>query len=121
MKLFVSPPSETDWKIPPDLFISKLRERYPGVVVEDRSARPDGPSVQWEQQLSNGWVTGSLDRELNTFVIDGDIRDCAAVALWLRTLVPSEQELVFYDEAYSADGELRAGTTAGNLTAAFLT
>ena len=120
MKLYISPPSQTNWKILPDALASSLAAQYPRAQIEDLSKRAEGNVLEWVCQLPSGTVTGWLDRELNTFVLDGDIEDCARVAIWLRTIVPADQELAFYDEGYSADGELTLSTSNDDIAGLFL-
>lgn len=64
-------------------------------------------------------LTGSLDRTGQVIALDGWLEDCAVFAVWFRFLVPVEQQLAFYDEAYSADVELGTATTAEELIAPF--
>jgi len=66
--------------------------------------------LRWSSSTAHGVLIGGLARDGHTVVLDGDIRDCAAMAVWLRRLVPPAQAMVFYDEGYSASGPLEAAT-----------
>lgn len=119
MKLFISPPSETTWKINPSRLALALRERYPKISINEKTST-NGPSLEWECICSHGPVNGLLDHDMNTVVIQGDVRDCADMATWLRRAVPAEQQLIFYDETYSADGQLTQKTSSRDIAAMFL-
>jgi hypothetical protein len=49
----------------------------------------------------------------------GDFHDCAAFAVWIRTLVPAEHTLIFCDEGYTHDIALRPETTPEDILRAF--
>ena len=65
-------------------------------------------------------LDGTLTNDANVVHLDGDVRACATFALWFRSQVPTEQDLLFYDEGYSADVPLLVETTKDELVAPFL-
>jgi len=58
-----------------------------------------------------------LRKNAQALALNGDPRDCAEVALWFRSLMPSHITLVFFDEGYSADVVVEASTTIDELVA----
>ena len=118
MKFFVTPPAETKWKMDPSVFLSILLARWPEARIE-RLITSEHFSFKWEVQMSVGELEGRFFADGRGVVLDAELEDCATVALWFRSLVPSEQELWFYDESYSAHIDLRPDTTAATVAAAF--
>src|SRR5690349_12709564 len=115
MKVLISPAADTSWKLDPQQLLTALLTRYPLVQVIDVSETSEAHCLEWTWLASNGPVDGSLDGARNTVALDGDIDDCAEFAVWFRGLVPETQELVFYDESYSANAMLGSTTTAKEL------
>lgn len=62
--------------------------------------------LEWSIIFQNHEVHGSLDRSGQVVHLDGNLGDCAAVAVWLRSEVAESQPWVMYDECYSVDVEL---------------
>ena len=50
--------------------------------------------------------------------LEGGLRESAEVAAWIRDLVPSEQELIFYDQGYHFHVPLTDGKTPDEIVAA---
>lgn len=118
MSYFVSPPDETSWEFDVDEFRERLSE-WQGLKFRD-SADPAGFNVlEWSLPLRFGEVYGALDDTGQVIHLDGFLGDCALFALWLRDLVPHDVELLFYDEAYSADVALMTFTREADLVRAF--
>jgi hypothetical protein len=118
----VSPSKETSWRLEPREFAERVHERWPEARVSIldepdawaamRFAIPFDDGVELDAHLANdGQVVG----------FDGDLRESAAVAAWVRELVPADQELLFYDEGFAVDVPLTAGITRDEIVAAFAT
>ena len=118
MNYFVKPPEETNWRIAPGTFLADLMARWPTAKVQNLP-NSETYSHFWAVQMSHDVLEGRFFRDGEGVALDGDIRDCADFALWFRSLVPPEQELWFYDQAYSAHVNLKPGTTATTVEAAF--
>ena len=121
MKALVSPPTETDWRISRSEFSRGMEAEFDGcefsVVPDDTSEWRD---LDWSMEASFGLLHGHLAGEGQVLVLDGDVRDIAKLAIWFRTMVPMSQDLVFYDEGYSADASIGETTTAEELARLFL-
>jgi hypothetical protein len=50
----------------------------------------------------------------------GHLEDAAHFAVWYRRLVPVRYPLAFYDESYSKDVTIEAGTSEEQISAPFL-
>lgn len=118
MKLFVSPPSATTWKISSDDLSNQIATRFAPVTTEQVGGE-GGPVLEWTWASPDGPVDGRLDRDLNCIVLEGELGRCAEVAVWFRGLVPVEQPLVVYDEAYSADLALNVDTLPSTIVQKF--
>lgn len=121
MKMFISPPAKTNWKVDPVQLSAHMQEYSPPVEFKVHGECSAGHYLEWTWLTPDGPVEGSLDIECTCVVVDGDVRRCAEFVVWFRTLVPKEQELVLYDEGYSADIMVTSESTAEDLAAPFLT
>lgn len=118
MSYFVSPPDEVSWQFDLDAFRARLAE-WEGIDIREPESPGDIHSLEWSLPIRVGEVYGSLDHAGQLIHLDGFLGDCALFALWLRTLVPEKVELLFYDEAYSADVALVSITRESDLVRAF--
>jgi hypothetical protein len=119
MKVFISPPNETTWRVDSIAFAEELRERFSGIQITKPPQCSQGHALEWTWHAPGGQVDGSLDATANAVVLDGDIADCSRFAVWYRAFVPDTQELVIFDEGYSADLPLLSDTTQALLVATF--
>ncbi len=101
-----------------DLFREALAQ-WEGIDIRDVDVPGDVHAMEWTVPLSHGDVFGALDQSGEVVHLDGYLHDCALFALWLRTIVPSNVELLFYDESYSADVALVTLTQESDLVRAF--
>jgi hypothetical protein len=118
MNYFVSPPDKTDLKIESAQFINRLKADWQNIDI--RATDNQDYSLEWIIPIKNRRLEGSLERTEPCVVLDGDVRDCANFALWFRSLVERKYRLFFYDQAYSADIELREKTTIDNIMKLFM-
>lgn len=118
MSYFISPPDETSWEFDIDVFRERLSE-WQGIVFRESGDPAQLNVLEWSIPLRFGEVYGALDHSGQIVHLDGFLGDCALFALWLRTLVPSDVELLFYDETYSADVALMSFTNESDLVRAF--
>lgn len=75
--------------------------------------------LEWVIQIQEKILEGILPKDMKSIVLDGDGRDCAASSLWIHSNMAPQYELFFYDIDYSADIELRAGTTEEEIVKCF--
>lgn len=120
MSYFISPPEKTDWRIGTDVLAKGLLTQWPDAQVEIITNPQSLHAIAWTLQIGEWRLDGTLTKDGNVVHLDGDVRACATFALWFRTKVPTEQDLLFYDEGYSADVPLQVETTKDDLVAPFL-
>jgi len=96
-----------------------MREGFFAVEIIEPPKCSQGHSLEWTWLAPAGGVDGSLNGTGNAVVLDGDIADCSRFAVWYRALVAEDQELVVFDESYSADLPLKNDTTEALLIATF--
>ena len=120
MKLYISPPSKTNWGFDIDRLLDDLSSAQAPLVLRDLRDKPAGNILEWSES-EEGAAEVYILRDGQTVVVDGPIEECARWAVWLRARTPVRQALVYYDEGYSADGVLSASTAAADIVALFST
>lgn len=118
MSYFISPPDEMSWEFDVEVFRERLGE-WKGISFRELTDPAGYNALEWSIPLRFGEIYGALDQSAQVVHLDGFLGDCALFALWLRTLVPSHVELLFYDENYSNDVALVSFTEASELIRAF--
>lgn len=113
MKHFVLPPDYTDWSFDRGKFVAALHQRWRVRKVCTTYEDPNIHfSLDWSLWMEDGrLLAGFMDRESKAVALEANLMDSAVFALWLRSLVPEEQELLFCDESYSGSVELTGETT----------
>jgi hypothetical protein len=119
MSYFISPKERTDWRFDAQALAKDIQARWPGAHLES-SEEPSKEPLSWTLTLDGRRLEGSVAKTRKALHLDGDVRACAAFAVWLRSKIPQSQELLFYDEGYSNDVVLRAGVTAAQVATPFL-
>ena len=117
MDYLVSPPVITDWNLDTSAFLSRLIQQWPSARVR-RTNDPNFTHV-WKIEMPGGTLEGELNPRRSGIAIDGDFEDCAAFALWFRSIVPATEPLLFYDSCFNVDMPLTPETTVADLIAAF--
>lgn len=115
----VSPPKETPWQMDLQAFAVELRQHWAEIVLRT-STTAGHTAIEWTLPMEHGPLEGGIDRSGQAVYMDGDIRDCAQFAVWVRTLVPLQQGLIFYDEGYSADVNIEAESSVNDLVKPFI-
>lgn len=118
---FISPPEPTPWTIDAEAFARELCRAWPAAQLERLSDPAGLHQLRWT--IASGLpapIEGTLARDGQTVHLDGDVRAAAAVARWVRSLVPPQQALIFYDEGFSADVALTPEVTDDELVQPFL-
>ena len=120
MNFFVSPDERVGAPlVTPADFQREALASWPSARFEPL-ASPESPyAFDWKIDMAGGVVSGSYAKRGDTIVMEGDVFDCARIALWYRKLVPPQQSLIFYDEIYSASVELRTETPPEQIMKAF--
>ncbi len=117
---FIYLPKETGWKLDHATFVESLRVHWPDADIRIADDPTINYPLEWTLQMPEMRLDGTLDREGKAINLDGDIRDCAQFALWVRSLIPNEYKLVFFDEEYTASVEIEKETTEEELVKPFL-
>lgn len=120
MKYFVSPAEKPKiWSMAPDTLALELGRRWPHAEVRRASPQLGSHSLEWTVEMPHGSFDGALDQDGQALILDGAIEDCGEVALWFRSLVPEEQTLLFYDEAFNSDVAIRRSTKLSEIVTKF--
>ncbi len=108
------------WSISIHQFVELLKSRWPLLKVKPASS-PDGfRSIDFQFEMANSTLDGSLTQEGSTIICNGALRDCAEFALWYHSMLPPEAKpLLLFDEGYNRSIELREGTTLEDILHAF--
>ena len=86
------------WGVPVQRLAQQMREHWPSARVVE-SDDPDNRWVfEFHVPMTHSEVTGNVRRRVNAMVFTGDLRDCAELALWCRSVVPSEELLLMCDQ-----------------------
>ena len=119
MSYVISPPQETKWRFDNDVFIELVNRHWPDAEVQSRRMVQEAYAHGWVIGAGDDRVEGKLHRDGRSILLDGSIERCAAFAIWVRVFVPSEQELLFYDDEFSAEVRIEPDTTEEDLARAF--
>jgi hypothetical protein len=120
MNYFISPSEETDLKIDSAQLINRLKAKWLNIDIQHQDNPSRTYSLSFRIPLKNSSIEGSLERTGQCVVLDGDVRDCAKFALWFRSWLDCKYNLLFYDEAYSADVALNLETTEHDIIKRFM-
>jgi hypothetical protein len=116
---FVTTKEEVDIRLNTDDFAANLLERWPHATVVRLGPDRAPYTLEWDLEMDIGPLEGLLDSEAPAVVLTGDVRDCAAFALWLRSDVLPTCPLRFYDQEYTADLPLANDTTQEDIIAPY--
>lgn len=120
MSYFISPAEETDWKLDSSTLATAIQQQWPQAKVEPVGDDSSNHQLEWSIKFQAHQLDGSLDRSGQAVHLDGDLGDCAAFAVWLRSEVGDAQPLVMYDESYSVDVALAPQTDQATIVDAFV-
>ncbi len=119
MTYLISPTEETDLSIDAAQLITNLKRQWPKVEIRPIKNPERAYSLEWLIPMEKGNLEGLLERTGQAVSLDGHILDCAKFALWFRSQVERRYKLVFYDQGYSAELELREDTTPEQIVKPF--
>ena len=120
MKIFISPPRETDWRLDTDEVASAVKQAWPSVALELVQNPQSSNALVFSMEQEGRSLVGSFARDGQTVHLDGEVMDCAHFALWFRARLAELEPLIFYDEAFSTDVVLAKDTTVHELVQPFL-
>ena len=116
--LLVSPSSETEWRFGSDEFMRMLHDRWPDAEITKFDDPEFLAALDFRVTLDDGrQLDGNLSRDGQAVGLDGDIPEAAELAAWVRSVVPPEQELIFYDQGYHFDVALTPEITPQEIIA----
>ncbi|HAG81077.1 MAG TPA: hypothetical protein DCL61_07860 [Cyanobacteria bacterium UBA12227] len=120
MRYLISPKEKNDLSIDLLLISEKLKSEWSKVDIQTIINPNRKYSLQWQIPIENRILEGMVAKDRMSIALEGDIRDCAKFALWLRSQIDPKYQLFFYDQGYSADVELRKETTEEEIVKQFV-
>lgn len=86
-------------------FCTALREKFPGIIVRERTNPEKVYSLSWDYQSPQLTLESSLSSNKDVFVINyfdstNRLLDYASYIIWLRKWFPPEVKVFFCDEGY---------------------
>lgn len=122
MEYLITPPETTDWTLNESDFRVHLKKQWPEIEIRSVTNPNDYYSLEWVIKVptTGQRLDGALHRDRQGISLDGYLQDCAAFAIWFRSLVPQTQKLVFYDQGYNSHIELQTETIASHIIQPFL-
>lgn len=123
MEYLITPPSETDWQFNQSDFIDYLVKKWSNIQIKLCTNPSDYYCCEGLIKVvgSRQMLEIALHRDMQGVSLDDCLEDCAFFAVWLRSLVPEYQKLVFYDQGYNAHIELKQNTTESEVINSFVT
>jgi hypothetical protein len=108
------------WSISVHQFIELLKSRWPLLKVRPASS-PDGfRSIDFQLDMANSTIDGSLGSEGSAITYNGALHDCAEFALWYGSMLPPEAKpLLLFDEGYNRSIELGEETRLEDILLVF--
>jgi len=93
------------------VFCSALSEKFPGIMVRERTNPEKAYSLSWDYQSPQLTLGSSLSSNKDVFVINyfdstNRLQDYASYIIWLRKWFPAEEKVFFCDEGYEYVFEL---------------
>jgi hypothetical protein len=97
-----------------DVLRAALARDWSGTVTV--AERPSGPEsdawdVEWSYASEEGKLDGHSHVDGTCIYLDGPLNLAARFAVWYRSLVREDIEVIFCDESYSFDGVVSPGST----------
>ena len=92
-------------------FCGALRERFPGIMIRERTNPEKAYSLSWDYQSPQLTLESSLSSNKDVFVINyfdstNRLQDYASYIIWLQKWFPAEEKVFFCDEGYEYVFEL---------------
>lgn len=105
----------SDWRFSTGDLKHRLLTRWPNATLEEDTDPRSLDCLEFELPMAHSRLEGALRRDGSGIALDGDLRDVAEFALWVRSFVPAAERLHFCDEAVSAQLDLTADTSPAEL------
>lgn len=122
MEYLITPTEATDWQINENDLIKNLHQYWLDSEIKPITNIDDYHLIEWEINVpeTGHRLDGALHRDRQGISLDGYIEDCASFAIWFRLLVPEVQKLLFYDQAFNHNIELKSHTSRAEIIEPFL-
>ncbi len=121
MRYVIAPLGAANWRLPVTRFAAKLRTEWPEAAIRIVDNAESPHALEWTLPMrATRKVAGVLDRTGHVVELEGDVRDCATFARWLRTQLPDTYRVGLSDEAATITIEVRPETTETELVGAFV-
>lgn len=121
MEYLITPPKQTNWHINESNLMNHLFKKWLNIQIKEMTNPDDFYLFKGLIKLSSDkTLEFALHRDRQGVSLDGYIEDCAFFAVWLRSIVPQNQKLVFYDQGYNAHIELNQSTTELDIINSFI-
>ncbi len=105
----------SDWRFSAQDFKHRLLTRWPNATIQEEADPNSLDCFEFALPMAHSNLEGSLRRNGSGIAFDGDLRDVAEFALWVRSFVPVAERLHFCDEGASGQLDLTPGTSPINL------
>lgn len=110
---------EGDLHVESGLLAQELTQHWPVVRFLERD--DDANTVRWAVRMpSERELYGELQSNGRAIELDGDVRDAADFARWVRAQIPERHPLTFFDEGFSQQVPVTSTTTTEELARPFL-
>jgi hypothetical protein len=103
------------WHVDREVLTEAIRARWTDVEI-DSTQRGEAQSILWDFETENGPGEAYLHADGTCLYMDVWQEDAVWLAIAFRELAPTDLDLVFCDEGYTFDVQLRAGATEGELS-----
>lgn len=122
MEYLITPEESTAWRINSKALIEELGKSWSLQELKTVLSTDDYYCLEWIITIpeTGQRIDGALHRDLQGISLDGYIQDCAAFAVWFRSLVSPSPKLVFYDQGFNSHVFLQENTTESEITQPFL-
>ena len=122
MEYLITPDQPNSWKINPVDCIENLEKYWHDTTIKTITNPDDYYSIEWVIKIPEKGtrLDGALHRDGQGISLDGYLEDCANFAIWFRSLVPENQELIFYDQGYNYCLKLQPKTTISDIIQLFI-
>lgn len=95
--------------------LASLEVSWPQIQARIDPGGDDTHDIVWSAQGDSGPIDAYHHRDGTCLYLDGTLDDAAPFAVWYRTLVPPEVELLFCDDSYSFSIQINYEMTAAEL------
>jgi hypothetical protein len=94
-----------------------LERDWPTVEIRERQGSHESRDVVWTYAEDDQELEGYSHVNGTCIYLDSPLGLAAKFALWFRSLVPEDINLVFCDDGYNFDGSIEAGMSIDDVSA----